>query len=511
MPLFAAAQKPTSKGIACLLDSTRYAVETSATFSDGSFAPFWLASNRHGLSSLEPNSAYLRAGIFRSYEADSLRKWKVGYGIDLVVSHNHTADFFIQQLYADFRFKHTVLTVGAKEWPMELKNNQLSSGSQTFGINAHPIPQLRLSTDGYSTIPYTRKWLHFKGYIAYGAFTDDIWQHRFTHKQSRYADQVLYHGKAGYLLIDHPERDNPLSAELGLEMATQFGGTTHRPNAQGVMAGTPNSRGFEAFWHALIPGGSDPNEESYNYSNMEGNHVGSWVARINYDQPAWRLSLYIDHFFEDHSGMFLLDFDGYGQGDAWNKRIRKRYMMYQLKDNMLGAELVFKRGTWVRNILCEYLYTKYQSGPIYHDHTQNISDHVGGVDNYYNHLFFPGWQHWGMVAGNPLYRSPLYNRDGLLCVENNRFIAYHFGLSGAPCPAVSYRILATWQEGWGSYDLPFRQRETQTSLLAEALIRPQTPSLAGWSLQVGFGLDRGKIVGNNLGASLTLRKTGIIR
>ena len=51
----------------------------------------------------------------------------------------------------------------------------------------------------------------------------------------------------------------------------------------------------------------------------------------------------------------------------------------------------------------EYLYTKYQSGPIYHDHTRLLSEHVCGLDNYYNHNLFTGWQHWGQAMGHPLY------------------------------------------------------------------------------------------------------------
>ena len=59
--------------------------------------------------------------------------------------------------------------------------------------------------------------------------------------------------------------------------------------------------------------------------------------------------------------------------------------MYSLKDMMLGAEMSSKYGTWLRNIVFEYLYTKYQSGPYNHDRTQNSSDHISGTDDYYHH------------------------------------------------------------------------------------------------------------------------------
>src|SRR3712207_8762180 len=67
--------------------------------------------------------------------------------------------------------------------------------------------------------------------------------------------------------------------------------------------------------------------------------------------------------------MLQLDYDGYGNGDQWDVRNRRHYFLYDFKDYMLGMELNLKRGSWLRNVVLEYLYTKYQSGPIYHDHT----------------------------------------------------------------------------------------------------------------------------------------------
>src|SRR3712207_1499825 len=112
---------------------------------------------------------------------------------------------------------------------------------------------------------------------------------------------------------------------------------------------------------------------------------------------------------------------------------------------MLGMELNLKRGSWLRNVVLEYLYTKYQSGPIYHDHTPGRSDHLGGRDNYYNHYIYGGWQHWGQAMGNPLYRSPIYNKDGKIDFQDNRFRAFHLGWSGQPADWLDYRVLGTWQ------------------------------------------------------------------
>jgi hypothetical protein len=207
--------------------------------------------------------------------------------------------------------------------------------------------------------------------------------------------------------------------------------------------------------------------------------------------------------------MFFLDYDGYGTGDEWHVKKDSRYFLYDLKDIMLGLELRLKQHPFFNRFVMEYLYTKYQCGPVYHDHTQRRSDHISGTDNYYNHHIFTGWQHWGQVMGNPLYRSPLYNTDGLVMVENNRFWAWHLGLSGTPSPGcqLHYRVLATFQRGWGSYPIPYIDPENNVSLLAEAEYRfCEFSSLPGWSIKAAIGMDHGEILGNNFGAQLTIKK-----
>ena len=109
---------------------------------------------------------------------------------------------------------------------MELKNNRLSSGAQTLGINARPVPQVRLSLPEYWRLPIANGWLHLKGHIALGRFTDDQWMKTFTKQQSKYTEKVLYNSKAGFLKIGNEDVFAPLSIEMGLEMATQFGGTS---------------------------------------------------------------------------------------------------------------------------------------------------------------------------------------------------------------------------------------------------------------------------------------------
>ena len=464
--------------------------------SDGS-TPLWLHSNKHGLGSLESSNGYVRAQVERPLSVDSLGRWGIGYGGDLVLPMGYTSNLVVQQCYAEARYLHGVLTLGQKEQPMELRNQRLSSGVQTLGINARPVPGIRLSFPTYYDIPGLGHWVALKGHVFYGVMTDGDWQKEWTCEQSHYAQGELLHTKAGYLRLGPDNDTHPFSLELGLEMACQFGGTMYHTN-HGTVEG---ASGFGAYVDAFFAQGSDEADDTYH--NVGGNQLGSWVARLNYEWPAVRASVYADHFFEDHSSMFFVDYDGYGDGEQWNSRMENSYLMYPLRDMQLGIELQFKRFPWLNALVLEYLDSRYQSGPIYHDHNPGVSDHIGGDDNYYNHYLYQGWSHWGQVMGNPFYRSPLYNQDHTLTIENNRFYAWHCGLSGE-VPQLSYRMLLSWQQGYGTYQYPLTHPQCNLSAMAEATYRPEGSGF--WNncaVRVAFALDHGELLGNNLGAQLT--------
>lgn len=485
-----------------------YRVDMQGTAGWGDNSPLWLHSNRYGLSTLENSNGYVRAGLFLRTDTLPAHKFGYGYGVDMAVASQFTSTVVLQQAYLEGRWLHGTLTVGSKEYPMELKDNRLSSGSQTLGVNARPVPQVRLALPDYWTVPLTGGWLSLKGHLAFGMTTDNAWQRDFVSGLNKYTEDTYVHTKAGYLRIGSPSPKAHFNAELGLEMAAQFAGNTFQRTAEGAMRWVHNDKGLSAFWHAFIPGGADQGDTE---SNVEGNHLGSWVARLNLDYDRWGVSVYADHFFEDHSSMFFLDYDGYGSGTEKDVRKDNRYVLYDLKDMMLGAEVRLKSFHWIDKVVLEYLYSKYQSGPVYHDHRANVPDHIGGRDDYYNNCYFTGWQHWGQVMGNPLYLSPLYNTDGAIEVTDNRFVSWHLGLSGHADDCLSYRLLATYVKGHGTYSRPFIDARTDFSLLAEATYSaPEKSSLSGWSVTGAFGMDAGDRMGDNFGFQVTITKSGLL-
>lgn len=493
MPISAYSQVALTDGIA-----VQYELQVS---SSSNKTPLWLNANKYGLSSLDKSNGYVRAYLSRDLSIDQNKTLGIGYGIDVAAAYNYSSNVIIQQLYAELGYHWFTFSIGSKQRPMEMKNQQLSSGSQTFGINARPVPQLRVGIDEYKVLPFANNWIAIKGHLAYGFMTDGKYQRDFTRKNSKWAEKALYHSKAGYLKIGRENK--PISFELGLEMASIFGGTANWYDGDGKFMVLEGKHDLPAFWHAFIPGGSDFQEEEQGYVNVEGNQLGSWLARLNYDQEAYKISFYADHFFEDHSALYQLGYYGYGKDGDWTKRNRKLYL-YPLKDGLIGFDVMLKTQSYLKNIVLEFINTRFQSGPIYHDHTQTITDQLGGWDDYYNHTYYSGWQYYGQVIGNPLYRSSIYNEGHSLTIEDNRFFAWHIGLHGEIGEKINYRLLTTWQKGYGTYRKPFDVPENNLSIMTEADY-DLSQIAEGFGVRLGLGLDQGNLLGDNFGVQLTIK------
>ena len=73
-----------------------------------------------------------------------------------------------------------------------------------------------------------------------------------------------------------------------------------------------------------------------------------------------------------------------------------------------------------------------------------------------------------------------------------------------PAENITYRLLGTWQEGLGTYAMPYTGKRHNVSFMAEA-----TYSFAhDWKVRGAYAMDFGRILGNNAGFQLTVSKSG---
>ena len=86
-------------------------------------------------------------------------------------------------------------------------------------------------------------------------------------------------------------------------------------------------------------------------------------------------------------------------------------------------------------------------------------------------------------------------------------MAWHFGLSGQPTSRLHYRLQATMQKGWGTYEWLYPDPRKNFSLMAE--VAYELPR--GWTVKGAVGYDSGDIYGDNCGFQLTVAKRGVIK
>ena len=91
-----------------------------------------------------------------------------------------------------------------------------------------------------------------------------------------------------------------------------------------------------------------------------------------------------------------------------------------------------------------------------------------------------------------------------ILIKDNRFFALHFGAEGNVSSSLSYRVLASWQKGFGTYRNPYNKPKENTSILAE-LNYDFSLRMKGLSISAAYGFDKGQILGNNNGFQLTVR------
>lgn len=466
-------------------DSIRYHGEIYANFGGGENNPFWFSANRYGLTSTKKNNGSFRLGAF--HDLDHSKRFSWGAGVDLAVAWNQQRVFIPQQIYGEVKYRCLNLLVGKKEFGDEVVTSDLSSGGLTYAGNAQPIPQIRAGIFDYADFWGCKGWFAIKGHIAYGKFTDSTWVKDWVVSHDRhFAINTFYCSRAIYFRGGNADKF-PLVGELGLEMGSVFGGDSYFWNGDGYSI-QKNPKSWKAWVKALIPmhGGADTGWGEQN--NVEGNFLGNWAMSLRWEDPSgWMVKLYYEHFFEDHSMLF---FD------------------YPWKDGLYGVEARLPKNPVVSEALFECLYSRDQSGAVYWDHVPALNVQISERDNYYNHYFYNGWQNWGYGIGNPLTISPIYNKDHMMYFKSTRNLCFNVGIKGEPTPQVGYRIKASTIKSWGTYGRPYRDTKHDFSMLAEVSWHPAT--LRGWEGKLGFGLDRGDLIGNNIGAAITISKTGYL-
>lgn len=477
-----------------------WSAEMTANTGKGTFAPYYMASNRHGVL-MQGDNLLVRGTVWKEMRADS--RFSYGFGLDFLAGASSAASYrrhdaaddvwtsvdrrppylWLQQLYGEVKYRGLFLTAGMKQRGSALLNDRLASGDLVESGNSRPIPEVRAGFIDFQDIPFTNGWVQIQGEISYGKMTDNGWMRDHYNYYDYHLNQgALYTYKRCYF---RTKPSMPLSLTVGMQVGAFFGGTTSYYNSGRLERTERFSRQPKQFLKMFFP--TDGGVEYY-----AGSSLGSWDILFRYTlRNGFTLKAYLQKPFEDGSGIgFLNGFDG-----VW------------------GLELSTGRSGVVTGAVIEYLDFTNQSGPLHWDYEDHPGSDLRGVaqgaDNYYNNSAYNSYANYGMNIGSPVLRSPIYNTDGFPAVLHNLVRGFHAGVEGQIFTGLRYRLLGGYRRSWGTPFYPLTGSVSTTSMMLDASY--DVSRIKGLTVGVQAAFDHGKLYGDNAGALVSVRYTGNLK
>ena len=457
-----------------------YDLTAETAVGTGNHTAYHLAANRHHVLSTRQNTAYLRGALSMTHQIS--RDWRLQAAVDAIGSVHGDHRVYLQQAYARLSWRGLYAEAGSREDALVVRQGQLSIGSFVKGTNAKPVPQVRIGTHGFVDIPFTAHWVQANFDAGYGKFMDSGYREdRFRQApgvNNRYTTGAYYHQKHLYFRTNPTK---PLFVLVGIEHAVQFGGTSHTVGADGQLTTKHKPANLKAFWDVILPLGDSNYFENESMEDwVWGNHIGvmTYQLGVNLNRHQ-RLQAYCDNPFEDGSGVRK----GNGYDGLWG---------LQYSNSAPGRQ-------WVRGAVVEYFQSTNQCGPLHWDSgdwpepvRSQITDLVTGNDDYYNHLFYDGYSHYGMTPGIGLITSPIYNSDGYTSYRDNRIRAWQAAANGEIDNRWSYLAKCTYREGRGTYVRPLTEKSHSFDALLQGIY-----SRGPWQLSAAYALSLGNILGDS--------------
>lgn len=370
--------------------------------------PFWLWANQLGrFQASETSIQNLNLTVFHTVSSKNKQLlFDMNADLDMSTSKGH--NLYFTQLFANAKWKFLYLRGGLFADKVMYQGLSSTNGNLAASLNARPHPKIRA---GFSRFVALGKGFSVKGFYEEGILNDE-----------RYVKNTHLHRKALFLRFGRAQR---LQVTAGLNHFVMWWGT--HPT-YGELQGpkyyidyVTSDRGGET---AL------PTDQG----NVMGNSYGSYHLEIKKEFETFGLTGYINHPFDDHSGMELENY----------------------RDNLYGLLFSSRHATpHFKNLLFEYHFTKNQSGPLHLFPLPN-GTHVGhGRDDYFNHgVYRSGVTYQQMSMASPLF-YPLKIENGIsMGFENTRISGFHLAANGFLKENMKWESKLTYTNNFGKYGPP---------------------------------------------------------
>ncbi len=351
--------------------------------------PFWLRSNQYGSVPLSGASATLLGRGYRNYAPGNKGlDWGLGLEARADAATNETRLQIIEG-YGKIKMGFLEIRGGRFKEFLGLIDTTLSMGSFSVSGNALGIPKVELRVPDYWP---KNTLISGRGNFAHGWYGYIPSVGTLAQVDSLY---TYFHQKSLWVRIARPHWKLKL---YGGFVDNAYWGDEYKLHSSFTMSKS------QRYW-SVISG------KVWQESKV-GNHVGNIDARLEYEFPAYKLSVYRQFFYE--------------VGALWH--------LANIADGLMGITLQKNSkstGNWDwSKFLMEVLYTKNQAGEPWSKPTPT------GNENYHNHyLYNYGWSYRDQGLGPP-FITPRHNANEDLPYQeneyfiNNRLWALQAGFEG---------------------------------------------------------------------------------
>ena len=465
--------------------------------SGDSYLPYWMTTNQYGLMPERDGAmALFQAGT--SFDDTKTLQWRWGTSLALN-DYNNPLDpgsspvhLMVDELYGSLKWKCFTLDLGSRHRELDFygASEALGSLSVTGGHvvesgNARTQPGYLITLDPVA-VPFTNHKLFLSG--AYGDYKPtDV----------RYVQGALIHRTRIGFTLKPAKR---LTLDFLLDHYAIWGGESPQ---YGTL---PKS--FENYVRVVLGRPASADGPQTDRENVLGDQGGSENFRASWQGNGWKLTAQHDIPYADGSGMGFQNFP-----DGVNT------IAFSFDD----------KHRWVSDILYEYHYTMYQSGPFQHEVFDEDGHKVRGTgfkttggDNYFaNGEFKSGWTHYGRLIGDPMclpegvHAGTWTSANVNIGIENNRYKAHHFALGGSLFRKHPYRLMMTYSKNYGTYFGPYKgesQWDHEWGTVKETPLKQFSFGLNGRIVNLfkvngldacyGFFFDKGELLQNSFGATI---------
>jgi hypothetical protein len=182
--------------------------------------------------------------------------------------------------------------------------------------------------------------------------------------------------------------------------------------------------------------------------NVAGNHLGAWQAEAEKKFGNTTATFYMNHPFEDFSGVNFRNWP----------------------DNLLGIHLFFNNSKIINAFVYEYTNTRHQSikDSIF-SWNENINNWgMNEYDNYFNHgVYRSGFTYHRQVMASPLFYPVIVDEGISKGIQSNRFYAHHAGVAGYIHRNIKWKGMLTYVKHFGTYSRPYEIPLKQVFCLLE--------------------------------------------